>query len=234
MFGEYDYIFHCENGDIQLGTERNGSLLTYRRTCGRDTFERILASESGSIIVNPVEPVNLPKEVTNYLQVEFDPIVIEPGGTQKIYLKIPIEIGVFLDAMKDLEVLDIFCSDHQKYTLYGPPSGGVIARWCLSHVYGEIPPLEPFREGVIELTIRNTHREWVKVAYAVFESCDMKIYYGDVVAMVAQMKILNKHMAETDFVDLPLLPGMRKSVELYTARNIPVIRKGFLMEWGLS
>jgi len=27
---------------------------------------------------------------------------------------------------------------------------------------------------------------------------------------------------------------MVKSVELYTARKIPVINRGYLMEWGLS
>ncbi|HNV38544.1 MAG TPA: hypothetical protein PKJ46_05240, partial [Methanoculleus sp.] len=59
-------------------------------------------------------------------------------------------------------------------------------------------------------------------------------YYNDLVATTATMKIITTNMAETDFIDAPLLPGMTRSIELYTARKIPVINRGYLMEWGLS
>lgn len=234
MFGRYKGIFHREDGDILVETERNAGLLTYRRRCEGQTFERLLASKAGEIIINPVEPVNLPKEITNYLQIEFSPMLIEPGVTQTIYLKFPVEVGVFLEAPKNIEVLDVFGFGTQKYTLYGPPTSGVIARWYRSAVYAEIPPVECFCEGVMELSIHNASREWVEVSRAVFESTDMKIYYGDFVATTAAMKILTRTLAETDFIDAPLQPDMIKSIELYTARKIPVINRGYLMEWGFS
>ncbi|MDN7024130.1 DUF432 domain-containing protein [Methanoculleus sp. FWC-SCC1] len=234
MFGRYDYSFHFTYDGIDVGIDQQDGLLVYRRDCGGQQYERILASETGGVVVNPVEPLNLPKEVTNFLQIEFDPIVIEPLSTTRVYLTFPVEIGIFLEARRDMEVLDIFGLNHQKYTLYGPPNGGVIARWHRSRVSAAMPEVEPLREGVLELRLRNMHREWVEVSRAVFESYDMKIYYNDFVGMTAEMRILNKNLAETDFIDAPLTPGMKKSVELYTAREIPVIKKGYLMAWGLA
>lgn len=234
MFGHYNDTFRYENGDFFVETERRDGLVTYRRRCDGQTFERILVSETGEIIINPVEPVNLPKDITDFLQMEFPPMIIEPGAAQAIYLKFPVEVGVFLEAKKDLEVLDVFGVGTQKYTLYGSPTSGVIARWYRSAVYPEIPPVERYREGVMELSILNVSHEWAEVSYAVFDSADMKIYYDDIVATTATMKIISPAMAETDFIDAPLRPGMTRSIELYTARKIPVLNRGYLMEWGLS
>ncbi len=72
----------------------------------------------------------------------------------------------------------------------------------------------------MELSIHNASHEWVEVSTAVFESVDMKIYYDDLVASSATMKILSPNLAETDFIDAPLRPGMTKSVELYAARKV--------------
>lgn len=234
MFGRYMGSFHRECGDIMVETEQVNGLLTYRRRCGGQTFERILVSKTGEVIINPVEPVNLPKEITDFLQMEFSPMVIEPGASQTVYLKFPVEIGVFLESAKDIEVLDVFAVGSQKYTLYGSPTNGVVARYYQSAVYPEIPPVECFCEGVMALSITNASREWVEVSQVVFDSTDMKIYYDDFVAVTATMNILSANLAETDFVDAPLRPDMVKSVELYTARKIPVLNRGYLMEWGFS
>lgn len=235
MFGHYNDTFHCETDDILVEIERIDDLLTYRRGCEGQTFERIVVSETGSILINPVEPVNLPKDITSFLQMEFPPMFIEPGASRSIYLKFPVEIGVFLVSEKGTEVLDIFGPGTQKYTLYGSPAGGVIARWYHSAVYPDIPLVERFREGVMNLTIQNTSSEWAEVSCAVFRSADTKIFYNDdIVATSATMKIVSPTIAETDFIDAPLIPGMAKSIELYTARKIGVISRGYLMEWGLS
>jgi len=234
MFGQYYDTFRCEVGDILVETEQIDGLLTYRRRCEGRAFKRILVSETARIIINPVEPVNLPKEVTDFLQMEFTPIVIEPGAARTIYLKFPVEIGVFLESEKGIEVLDVFGTGTQKYALYGSPTSGVIVRWYRSAVYSEIPQVERFSEGVMELSIQNASHEWVEVSSVVFDSVDMKIYYGDIVATTATMKIISPVMAETDFIDSPLIPGMTRSIELYKARKIPVLDRGYLMEWGLS
>ena len=232
MFGRYNCTFHREEGDILVETEQNGGLLKYRRRCEGQTFERILVSKTGEIVINPVEPGSLPKDITDFLLMEFTPMMIEPGATQTIYLKFPVEIGVFIESVRDVEVLDIFGLGTQKYTLYGPPADGVIALYCRSAIYPDIPPVELYREGVMELSIQNLSPEWMEVSCAVFNSVDMKIYYGDFVATSATMRVISKTLAETNFVDAPLRPGMEKAMELNRARKIPVLNRGHLMEWG--
>jgi hypothetical protein len=234
MFGRYRGAFHRECGSVSVEAGPVNGLMTYRRRCEGQTFERILVSETDEIVINPVEPVNLPEEITDFLMMEFPPMVIGPGATQTIYLKFPVEIGVYLDAAKCIEVLDVFAPGRQKYTLYGPATTGVIARYYWSAVYPEIPPVESFCDGVMELSISNASHEWAEVSRAVFDSTDMKLYYGEFVAVTTTMKILSKLLAETDFVDVPLKSDMVKSIELYTARKIPVLSRGYLMEWGLS
>lgn len=232
MFGRYRDTFHQESGDIMVETGSVDGLLTYRRRCEGQTFERILVSKTGEIVINPVEPGSLPKDITDLLMMEFPPMMIEPGATQTVYLKFPVEIGVFIESARDIEVLDIFGLGNQKYTLYGPPADGVIALYCRSAIYPDIPPVEFYREGVMELSIQNLSLEWMEVSCAVFNSVDMKIYYGDFVATSATMRVLSRTLAETDFVDAPLRPGMEKAVELNKARKIPVLNRGHLMEWG--
>ena len=234
MFGRYMGSFHRECDDIMVEIEQINGLQTYRRRCGGETFERLLVSKTGEVIVNPVEPVNLPKDITDFLQMEFTPMVIEPGASRTVYLKFPVEIGVFLESAKDIEVLDVFAAGSQKYTLYGSPTHGVVARYYRSAVYPEIPLVETLREGVMELSITNTSYEWVEVSQAVFNSTDMKIYYDDFVSTTATMNILSSTLAETNFVDAPLQIGMVKSIELYAARKIPGLNRGYLMEWGFT
>jgi hypothetical protein len=160
--------------------------------------------------------------------------LIEPEATKKIFSTYPIEIGVFISTKTAVEVLDIFTLVRQKLTLYGDPRSGVICKYWRSTVYSSAPSVNPLHEGIVELSIKNTTKGWVKVTKAIFNAYGMKIYYrDDLVAMQATMKILPGNLAETEFVDAPIEPGMKKSLELYTVRKLAVKTTKFVMEAGL-
>jgi hypothetical protein len=62
----------------------------------------------------------------------------------------------------------------------------------------------------------------------------MKIYFkDDLVSMKASMKLISRTLAETGFKDEPLKKGMKKAVEFYPQKNIPMVSKKMLMEWGI-
>ena len=239
MFGSYGYSFEYSNHEISAGLVSEGPFFRYfREVSGSARVEKIISSDSGRIVINPVEPLNLPDEVTNFLEVEFEPIYLEPLGKKDIFLEFPVEIGVFIASKQDIEVLDIFSLESPKYSLYGPPNGGVITRWLWSPVYREIPELDHHRRGVLRLALENTCKEWQEISRVVLEGTLMKIYYGEVegkklVSMYGRVRILSKLVAETEFYDQPVAEGMNKSVEIYTAREIPGVRRSFPMEWGL-
>lgn len=235
MYGRYDYNFHHESDDISLGIENKGGMNHYfRRIKGQSEYSKYLLSDAGRIIINPVEPLNLPAVITEYLEIEFERVFLEPYGTKILYLKFPIEIGVFAAAKKDIEVLDLFSLAKPKYSLYGTSGEGYITRWAYSEIFAEIPVADPCCEGVLHLTLDNNTREWVEISRVVFEGVGMKIYYGDIVSMIARMRILSQKNAETEFFDQPLSPGMQKSVELYTARELSVVKRSMAMEWGFT
>ncbi|HZD42709.1 MAG TPA: DUF432 domain-containing protein [Methanomicrobiales archaeon] len=244
MFGVYNSTFSHENGTLKLGMHKNGSAVQYFRDSGEMHVEKVLTSLSGGLIISPVEPVNLPKEITRYLLVEFPPLLIGPGESSSVYLTFPLEIGVFIGTNGSHEVIDIFSSSRTKYSLYGSPKSGVICRWHRSRLFTAAPDGDPLKEGIMELNIQNTTPAWQEVTQGVFNAYGMRLYYGSRVAMAAKMTLLSRDVAETICFDRPLWPNMTKAIELYQARvPLPGIDRGvlpvpgadrskYLMEWG--
>ena len=245
MFGYYNVPLELAKEGISVSLESDGEGFMYRSECAGMKVEKIILARTGKVLINPVEPLNTPKVLTSALLIEFEKsLLVEPKATRKIIITYPIEIGVFISAKNaraeqpknaSIELLDILTLAKQKFTLYGNPRKGVICKYWRSKVHASIPAVNPLHEGVIELSITNTTPEWVEVTKAVFNAYGMKIYYNDdLVAMKATMKLLHGHLAETDFVDAPLLEaGMTKSLELYTAKKLPVVITKFVMEEGL-
>ncbi len=235
MFGYYDIPFEIAKEGITLSLERERDHFIYKSECAGTKVEKILLASKGKVLINPVEPLNKPKELTSSLLIEFEKtLLVEPKTTQTIFITFPMEIGVFVSSNTDTEVLDILTLAWQKFTLYGDPRRGVICKYWRSNVYSAKPPVNPLHEGVIALSITNTLDDWVALSKAVFNAYGMKIYYrDDLVSMKATMKITSGRLAETDFVDAPLEPGMKKSLELYMSRKLPVTTTKFVMEAGL-
>jgi hypothetical protein len=235
MYRYYDAPFKIVKEGITLTLEQEGERLLYRSVCADKEVEKILLASTGKVLINPVEPLNKPKELTSYLLIEFDrTLVVAPGLTKRIFVTYPIEIGVFIAGGNQFEIIDILTLAKQKFTLYGDPRSGVICKYWRSEVYSSIPSVNPLHEGVIELSITNTTTGWIEVTKAIFNAYGMKIYYNDDrVSMKATMKIMSGRSAETDFVDAPLENGMKKSLELYTVRRLPVVAPKFVMEVGL-
>jgi len=252
VYGTYDYSCHLREEEISIEVERSARYLTYKRVCMGESVERKIASKDGSIIINPVEPLNLPKEVTRYLEVHFNPIFVEPETTHKMYLTFPVEIGVFIRAKEDSDLLDVFSLTKPKYSLYGPPDYGCVTRWHESRIYPDIPDTDPLRDGVIDLTIVNEGRTWIEVSRAVFVNAGMAIWYGNYVAMSARMELFSNVVAETRVLSTSEKPGMTRSLPAYSAKKVSVVemvnqipfystkkefvpeKKAFLMEFGLG
>ncbi len=235
MFGEYDYSFRYESPEIIAGITKCGNFVVYERKSPEGSVTKVIGSSAGKVIVNPVEPVNLPQEITRFLEIHFTPVVLGPESENQIYVKFPVEIAVFLESKNNYSVLDIFSFACPKYALYGPPDHGVLTRHFESEVFGEVPGTDPCREGVLELTIRNLTRGWVEVSRVVFENTGIYLYYGDIVSMVGQMDVFSKTNAETKTFRRPLRTGMNAAIPLFTARK-SLIQENvtFLMEFGVG
>ena len=235
MFGEHDFPLLVEQEDLSLVIEEDGPLFVYQRNCQGEKAKRILAADKGKLLINPVEPLNKPKDITPYLLIEFEtPVMVAPRANKKVLLTFPVEIGAFISVDSDFEILDIFALIQQKFTLYGDPSYGAICKYWKSGVFPAPPSGDPLREGTLDLEIQNITASWIEVTRGVFSAYGMKIYYDEeTVAMRGTLKIKGPSMAETEFQEFPPEAGMTRALDLYTAKKLSVSSTKFVMEFGL-
>jgi hypothetical protein len=246
MYGYHVPPFSVEQEGIAISVEKFGQQWVYRRTLGTDNVEKIILGDGKRLIINPVEPLNTPKEITPNLLIEFEKTLLLPGGARrKIFLTFPIEIGVFISDRgdKNLQLLDVLSLARQKFTLYGEVSNGVLCKHWKSKIYSTSPSLNPLQEGTIELTLRNTSSDWASISKAVFSAYGMKLYYDGDVFMRARMDILNRNTAETGF-ELQHISGELKSSPLkdfktrkeafgvYSLQKLGFVPLKFYMGWG--
>jgi hypothetical protein len=235
VFGIYPYPFRYESGEILVTVEQSDPFYAYTRECKGVRVKKVIASPPGTIHILPVEPLTLPKQVTRFLEIRFPPVMVEPLAEKILYVTFPLDIGVFIEGKGDIEKLDIFSLREQQYSLYGPSDRGVITRYHESSIGGYIPETDPFREGVMHLTMKNASRNWIEVSRGVFERTNMAIFYDELVGMTARMELFSSLVAETDIVDRPLREGMKRSIGLSSGRRAPFVeQKGFLMEHGVA
>ena len=240
MFGVYGLNLKIEEGDIKIELAGDGKEKNYFRKVGNESVEKKIYADRGEIIVSPVPPVNLPVNVSNHLMIELDKsIFIEPGMEQKIFIRFPLEIGVFLSDEKDVEPVDIFTKTKLKYTLYGRPEDGFVCRWWKSEAYEKIPGIDKLHEGIMELKIKNNYNEWTEINKIVFKTTTMKIFYKDYACCSANLEIVKKSIGKTYFNEK--MEGMNEAIDLYLAKSrkfgislVKEIEREFFMERGFK
>lgn len=235
MYGEYNLPLKIEREDFSLSFEKENGYIIYKRECLGETVTKTIFSKKGKVLLNPIEPTNMPKSITSHLLVEFDsPLIIGPEIQKTVFLTFPIEIGVYIVQEKKYQLIDIFSSSVQKFTLYGEPAEGIICKYWKSKVCSIAPAPNCLKEGVLELVLSNSSSNWVEVKQAVFNSYGMKIYYNEQkTTMKANLKLRDDGTAETGFEELSLKKDMVKSIEVYTTSKLRVTPIKFLMEYGL-
>ncbi len=221
--------------EISIELRKHESGFSYIRKLKDERVEKIISSSEGNLVVNPIEPVNLPSHVTNSLLISFKKnVVIAPETERTVYVKFPVEIGVFVSGKGDIGLIDVFSLAGQKYTLYGDPRYGVVCRLWESDVHNSIPETDILKEGVMELFLINRFDEWVELSKCVLNVYLMKIFYSDsMVYSKVKMEINSRKTAETRFLMEPAHRDMKKAVEIFTPRKVQIAAKKFFMEWGL-
>jgi len=235
MFGQYDAPVSVSEEGISLSLQQDGDRFTYQRTCMEDTTRKTLLSSGGRLLLNPVEPLNKPKNLSPYLLIRLEEsLMVGPGEAKTVFLTFPVEIGAYFGREDHFELVDIFTLAVQKYTLYGEPSNGFICRYWKSGVFSASPDISPLHEGVLELRLVNTSDGWVDVSKVVFNAYGMKVFYNaQRVVMKGTMRLRSGNLAETGFEGLPPESDMIHALEVYTAKKLSMSSSKFVMEFGL-
>ncbi len=207
---------------VSLTLQKHEGELIYHREGVAGSNEKIILAEQGNLLLSPVEPFHTPSALSTHLLVELEqPVVIEPRRTKSIIVTFPVELAVVYFRRKTggERILDIFTLSRTKYTLYGSIKSGVVCKYWESAAYSSIPPVNPIEQGVIKIEIQNQGARWAEVQKVLFGAQGMKIYYSPrLVGLQAMMKIGSEVTAETSFIDKPMQAGMKKALELFSAR----------------
>lgn len=242
-YGKFTFDYAINFAGVSISLEQTRSLYHYRRVLGNRTREANISVKDGRMFIHPIEPLYIPDAVTDFLEVSFDEIMIEPMGKTVVFLTFPIEIGVFIESKGKTDIIDTFTYKTPKFSLYGAANRGVITRWHKSGTYYYPPKVKNYEEGLLRLHIENTTSDWVTVSRVILYEKGMHIYFDDrVVSMAAQMMIIREDAAEVLGVDRPLNDEMSRSLRMYKPRrssgfsNIPgaVVDSLFLMDAGLN
>ena len=223
MFGRYNFPLAIKEGGLTLLVKNEDGFLMYMREFQGDRKEKLLDSDINQIIIHPIVPITIPKQISLYLEISFDPIIVGPTSKVIAYLTFPIEIGVFLESGSTTELIDTLSFVSSKYSLYGTPKTGVITKWYKSKIFSDIPPTDYRKEGVLKLDINNSLRDFAEVSRAVFDGRGMVLFFDDrMVAIHAQMSIQSSLVAETNFFETSFQSGMEKCIEFLKAKQIPL------------
>jgi len=244
VFGEFAPPYRYEGGDLSLSVEMREGHYQYRRDLAGERVEKAVSAGLTRFLVHPMEPFYTGSEADRSLELEFPPLVLEPGATETVFLTFPVDIGVFVEGLQDTGFIDAFSLTRPKFSLYGTPRHGFITRFARSLRHREIPAVDRAREGVLKLAIRNSLEEWVPVSRVVLPDSEISVYASEFAGMMAMMRITGRDKAEIWGVDRPLQGGMSRTHDFFTARRILRLdasprlpgmeRKGFLMESGLT
>ncbi|HJJ48929.1 MAG TPA: DUF432 domain-containing protein [Methanocorpusculum sp.] len=245
-FGRFGFEHEVHFSNLTITVKSDGGLHQYKRTYknGENTYEATFSATKGSLLLHPIEPNHKPKSITDFLEIKFKPIVIEPDSECTIFLTFPIEIACLLESETGkAEVLDVVTAARPKFSMYGTSARGVITRYHESEVTYTIPPVKNYKYGVLRLTIKNDTPEWATVGRIVLYMEGLWIYFDESIAgACASMDINAKDVAKTRFENGILCDGMQESVSLFEERktesfmNTPatlLVDETFTMDMGL-
>ena len=235
MFGSYAIPGVIEYKGTRIEIKTSEKKIYYQRfSDGVLAKEKVIIGTKKKISITPVEPLELPKEISTHFLVELkQAITLEPHVQQEIFLTFPIEIGVFIQDQGSGGIIDVFSNNSQKYTLYGDPRQGVLCRYWKSDVYFEEPELDYFDLGIIKLKLKNDTAYWTTITNCVFSGYGIKIFYNNKKAIFeAQMKVIDNGIAEVEVSNKTNEKKMIKAQEIMT-KKLAIGLNRFVMLEGI-
>lgn len=242
-YGKFPIDYALNFAGLTLSLELKTGLYNYKRALGDWKTEINVSIDGGHMMIHPVEPLNLPDDLTDFLEITFDPIKIEPSGKCVVFVTMPIEIGIFLESKTgSVDILDIVSYVYPKYSLYGSSNRGVITRIHQSKVYFMPPSVKNFEAGLLKLEIENRSSEWATVGRVIIYQKGLSLYYDDeLVSASAEITIISPDVAVVTGTNSPLRPEMSPSNRLFKNRktsafyNVPSMLNdaSFTMDMGL-
>ncbi|PIW32652.1 MAG: hypothetical protein COW27_03400 [Nitrosopumilales archaeon CG15_BIG_FIL_POST_REV_8_21_14_020_37_12] len=200
-----DFVFPNTEIKIKRISERVFSYL--RKNHDDEIVEKIIPTQSNELTIEicPIRPINYPAKRTSYVYLDLEtPIFLSEGSAATIFVRCPVEIGLFLihDGQKDS--LDWFTCDpeHSRFGLYGSPESGTLCKYAKSEIVESYYDSIPFVNGVMEMNIQNELSGGHSISKIIFPITDHSLYYRDSKTIISSLNAVLKKKLTLEVLDI--------------------------------
>jgi len=87
VYGKHDFSNPVNFHELNITFEESNGIIQYRRDFAGSVFQGKIATTKTCYYLEPVEPMNIPSHITDFLQIKFEEeILLEPLSSTEIYL----------------------------------------------------------------------------------------------------------------------------------------------------
>lgn len=210
-YGLYDIgeslDLNLPNTEIKIKKIGENVFSYIRRDSEDDLIEKIIPVKSSKLQVElcPIIPLNFPAKRTSFMYLDIDtPVFLSEDSSATVFLRCPIEIGVFLVHDNHKDSLDCFTCDplNSRFCLYGPPESGTLCKYAKTGIVESYDDSVPFINAVLKVNLQNQLSKGLSIGKIVFQITENSIYYKDSKAIFDSLFAVMKKKLILEIIDV--------------------------------
>ena len=200
-----EFVFH----NVEIKVERIGEhVFSYTRKDADDNIlKKIIPINSSDLTLElcPIRPLNYPASRTSHVYLDFEsPIFLSKGSAATVFVRCPIEIGVFLVHGNHKDSLDWFTCDpiNSRFCLYGSPESGTLCKYTNSEIVESYEDSIPFLNAVLKIDIKNDLDRGFTISKIVFPITSNSLYYKNSKTIIDSLNVTLKKKLTIEIIDV--------------------------------
>ena len=195
--------------NVEIKIEKMGEhVFSYIRKDAEDNIvKKIIPTPSSDLTLElcPIRPLNYPAPRTSHIYLDFEsPVFLSEGSAATVFVRCPIEIGVFLVHGKHKDSLDWFTCDptNSRFCLYGSPESGTLCKYTNSEIVESYEDSVPFHNAVLKIDIKNELDKGFTVSKIVFPITGNSVYYKNSKAIIDSLNATLRKKLTLEIIDV--------------------------------
>ncbi len=195
--------------NVEINVERMGEhVFSYTRKDAEDNIlKKIIPIKSPDLTLElcPIRPLNHPARRTSHVYLDFEsPVFLSEGSAATVFVRCPIEIGVFLVHGQHKDSLDWFTCDpvNSRFCLYGSPESGTLCKYTNSEIVESYEDSIPFRNAILKIDIKNELDKGFTISKIVFPITNNSLYYKNSKAIIDSLTATLKKKLTLEIIDI--------------------------------
>jgi len=217
--------------NVEIKVERIGEhvFLYIRKDAEDNILKKIIPINSSDLTLElcPIRPLNYPVTRTSHVYLDFEsPVFLSEGSAATVFVRCPIEIGVFLVHGDHKDSLDWFTCDpiNSRFCLYGSPESGTLCKYTNSEIVESYEDSMPFIDAVLKIDLKNDLDRGFTVSKIVFPITGNSLYYKNSKAIIDSLNVTLKKKLTIEIIDVDTITIQTDWIKSPTYEQIESIK----------